>query len=73
VAPGDKSPDGLAYHFVVHGQAEVFEGGAPAMLSRIAVPYLGAEAVWPPPQFADAPGFVVRDTVDRVIGFGPWE
>jgi PPOX class probable F420-dependent enzyme len=73
VAPGEKSPDGLAYHFVVHGHAEVFEGGAPEALGRIAVPYLGEGVPWPPPAFADAEGFVVRITVDRVAGFGPWE
>lgn len=73
MAPGEKSPEGLAYHFVVHGHAEVIEGGAPAELSRIAVPYLGAGVQWPPAQFADAEGFVIRITVDRVAGFGPWE
>ena len=73
MASGAKSPDGMEYHFVAHGTAEVLQGGAVALLGRIAVPYLDAGASWPAARFANATGFVVRVTIDRVTGFGPWD
>jgi PPOX class probable F420-dependent enzyme len=62
---------GLNEYLVVSGRAEVTEGGAPELLQRLAHVYLGPDVVFPgmpdPP-----PGWVVRVTVERVGGVGPW-
>jgi hypothetical protein len=39
------------------------------LLDRLAKVYMSADATFPAPQ---APGFIVRYTVDRVGGVGPW-
>jgi len=48
------------------------EGGAPALLQRLAHVYLGADVVFPampnPP-----PGFKIRVTVEKVSGLGEWD
>jgi PPOX class probable F420-dependent enzyme len=62
---------GLREYLVVHGNARVVEGGAPAVLQELAHVYLGADAVFPPPQLA-APGFVMRISPEKVGGVGPW-
>ncbi len=69
--PGGKSPDGLPYHFVLHGHARVAEGGCPELLQRLAAVYLGPGVKWPPMD-DPPPGFVIHVTVDRVVGYGPW-
>lgn len=69
--PGGASPDGLPYHFVLHGQARVVEGGCPELLQNLAEAYLGPGVKWPPMD-EPPPGFVVRMAVDRVVGYGPW-
>ena len=62
---------GLREYLVVHGRARVAEGGAAALLQRLAHVYLGPDVVFPPPSF-DAPGYVMRVTPDRLGGVGPW-
>lgn len=69
--PGGGSADGLPYHFVLHGRAEVVEGGCPELLQHLAETYLGPGVTWPPMD-NPPPGFVVRTTVERVVGYGPW-
>lgn len=62
---------GLQEYLVVHGRARIQEGGAPELLQRLARTYIGPDAVFPPmpdPQ----PGFVLRITVERLGGVGPW-
>jgi len=71
MVPGEKSEDGLPYHFVLHGRAKVTEGGCPELLQRLAVAYLGPGVKWPPMD-DPPPGFVIRTTVERVVGYGPW-
>jgi hypothetical protein len=62
---------GTQQYLVVHGTATVTEGGAPELLQRLAEVYGGPDTVFPLP--ADPPpGYVVRITVDRIGGFGPW-
>lgn len=62
---------GLAEYLVVYGRARVTEGGAPELLQHLAHTYLGPEVVFPP--FPDPPpGVVVRISVERVGGVGPW-
>jgi PPOX class probable F420-dependent enzyme len=62
---------GLNEYLVLRGRARVTEGGAAALLQRLAHVYLGPEVVFPgmpdPP-----PGFVIRISVERVSGVGDW-
>lgn len=64
-------PNGLQEHFVAHCTARVTGGGAAEMLQRLAHVYLGPDVKFPrvddPP-----PGFVLRFTIDRIGGVGPW-
>jgi len=71
MVPGGGSPDGLPYHFVLHGTAKVDEGGCPELLQRLATVYLGPGVAWPPMD-NPPPGFVIRTSVERVVGYGPW-
>jgi PPOX class probable F420-dependent enzyme len=62
---------GLLEYLVVHGRAEVVEGGAPQLLQRMATRYLGPDVTFPP--MPDPPdGFITRVQVERVGGMGPW-
>lgn len=69
-APG-RNPYGLDHYLVLRGRARITEGGAAALLQRLAHVYLGPEVVFPgmpdPP-----PGFVVRIAVEKVSGIGDW-
>jgi PPOX class probable F420-dependent enzyme len=62
---------GLNEYLVLRGHARVTDGGAAALLQRLAHVYLGPEVVFPgmpdPP-----PGFVIRITVESVSGVGDW-
>jgi hypothetical protein len=63
---------GLREYLVVNGTARITEGGAAALLQRLAHTYLGPEAVFPgmpdPP-----PGYVTHVRVERISGIGPWK
>ena len=60
---------GMQHSLVVHGTATVTEGGAPELLRRLGVVYTGGEFPLPPDP---PPGYVLRISVDRVTGIGPW-
>jgi PPOX class probable F420-dependent enzyme len=62
---------GLVEYLVIYGRARVSEGGAPALLQRLAHTYLGPDVEFPPPG-ADLPGYITHITVDRITGVGPW-
>jgi PPOX class probable F420-dependent enzyme len=62
---------GLQEYLVVHGRARIQEGGAPELLQRLARTYIGPEVVFPPMP-DPPPGFVMRITVERLGGVGPW-
>jgi PPOX class probable F420-dependent enzyme len=62
---------GLREYLVVHGRARIQEGGAPELLQRLAFTYIG-EGVTFPPMPDPPPGFVLRTTVERIGGVGPW-
>ena len=62
---------GLREYLVVHGRARTTEGGAPELLQRLARVYLGPEVKFPPMP-DPPPGFVMRITVERLGGIGPW-
>jgi PPOX class probable F420-dependent enzyme len=62
---------GLQEYLVVHGRARIQEGGAPELLQSLARTYIGPDAVFPPMP-DPPPGFVLRITVERLGGVGPW-
>jgi PPOX class probable F420-dependent enzyme len=62
---------GLKQYLIVHGRARIEQGGAPELLQRLAHVYLGPDVHFPPmPE--PPPGFVLRTTVERLGGVGPW-
>ena len=64
-------PPGLKEYLVVHGTAELSAGGAPEMLQELARTYLGPDVRFPPMD-DPPPGIVMRISVDRIGGVGPW-
>jgi PPOX class probable F420-dependent enzyme len=64
-------PPGLKQYLVVHGRARLVEGGAPQLLQRLARVYLGPNVKFPPMD-DPPPGRVMRITVERIGGVGPW-
>jgi PPOX class probable F420-dependent enzyme len=64
-------PPGLKQYLVVHGRARLEEGGAPELLQRLAHVYLGPDVKFPPME-NPPPGHVMRITVERLGGIGPW-
>ena len=64
-------PPGLMQYLVVHGRARLVEGGAPDLLQRLAHVYLGPDVKFPPMD-NPPPGQVIRISVERVGGVGPW-
>ncbi len=62
---------GLDHYLVLRGRARVTEGGAAALLRRLAQVYLGPGVDFPP--MPDPPaGFVIRMAVEKVSGNGRW-
>ena len=70
-APG-RNPYGLDHYLVLRGKARVTEGGAAALLQRLAHVYLGPEVVFPPMPNPPA-GYVIRMRVERISGLGDWD
>ena len=69
-APG-RDEYGLDHYLVLRGHARVTDGGAAPLLRRLAQVYLGPGVDFPP--MPDPPaGFVIRMTVEKVTGNGPW-
>jgi PPOX class probable F420-dependent enzyme len=64
-------PPGLKQYLVVHGRARLVEGGAAELLQRLAHVYLGPDVKFPPMD-DPPPGHVLRITVERIGGIGPW-
>src|SRR5512132_4395132 len=64
-------PPGLKQYLVLHGHARLEEGGAPELLQRLAYVYLGPDVKFPPMDDPPA-GYVLRTTVERIGGLGPW-
>jgi PPOX class probable F420-dependent enzyme len=64
-------PPGLKQYLVLHGRARLVEGGAPELLQRLAHVYLGPGVRFPPMD-DPPPGQVMRITVERIGGVGPW-
>ena len=66
-----RSALGLTEYAVLYGKARIQLGGAPELLQKLAVTYLGP-AIKFPPMDDPPPGYVTRITVERVEGVGPW-
>lgn len=66
---GRRNAYGLDEYVVLHGRARVTEGGAAALLGRLAKVYLGPDAIFPPMP-DPPPGWVIRIAVDRIVGVG---
>jgi PPOX class probable F420-dependent enzyme len=69
-APGRNDYE-LDHYLVLRGRARVTEGGAAALLQRLAEIYIGPGVRFPPMPNPPA-GFVVRLAVEKVSGNGPW-
>jgi PPOX class probable F420-dependent enzyme len=63
---------GMREYLVIHGTARVTEGGAVALLQKLAPLYLGPKSNFPPPSMQNIPGFITRITPTRFAGVGPW-
>jgi PPOX class probable F420-dependent enzyme len=63
---------GLREYLVVYGSARVTEGGAAALLQRLAHVYIGPDAEFPPAPVRDRPGFITHVRPERYAGVGPW-
>ena len=64
-------PPGMKQYLIVHGRATIAEGGAPELLQRLAHVYLGPDVKFPPMD-DPPPGYLLRTTVERIGGVGPW-
>jgi PPOX class probable F420-dependent enzyme len=64
-------PPGLKQYLVVHGRAQVEDGGAPELLQELAHAYLGPDVKFPPMD-DPPPGVRLRIAVERIGGIGPW-
>ena len=66
------SKEGMREYVVAYGRARITEGGAVALLRRLAPIYLGKGAVYPPASMQNISGYVTRIALDRFSGIGPW-
>lgn len=62
---------GMREYLVLQGTARVEPGGAPELLQELARTHLGPDVRFPPVD-DPPPGSVVRITVERISGVGPW-
>lgn len=65
------NPVGMREYLVLQGTARVVPGGAPELLQELAHVYVGPYTKFPPMD-DPPPGSIVRITVDKVGGVGPW-
>lgn len=59
----------LAEYAVITGHGEVVEGGARDLLTRLGRVYVAPDFEFPP---TEGEGYVLRTTVEKVSGVGPW-
>jgi PPOX class probable F420-dependent enzyme len=67
-----KNPMGLQKYLVIHGNARITEGGAAALLQRLAHIYLGPHVEFPPEPYRKHPGYITRISPTRFSGVGSW-
>lgn len=68
----EKDEMGLEGYLVVYGEARITEGGAAALLQRLARIYLGPGVEYPPEPFRGRPGYITHIKPHRFAGLGPW-
>ena len=66
-----KSAMGLTEYVVLYGRARIEEGGAAALLQKLAYVYMGPGVKFPPMENPPA-GYITRIQVERIEGVGPW-
>jgi len=62
---------GMREYLVIQGTARIEQGGGAELLQELAHTYLGPGVRFPPME-DPPPGSVVRITVDKITGVGPW-
>jgi PPOX class probable F420-dependent enzyme len=62
---------GMREYLVLQGTARIEAGGGADLLQALARVYVGPDAKFPPMD-DPPPGSVVRITVDKISGVGPW-
>jgi PPOX class probable F420-dependent enzyme len=62
---------GLREYLVVHGTAEITEGGAPELLSKLAKIYIAPDTLFPPMP-NPPPGYITHIKTTRILGIGNW-
>lgn len=62
---------GMRQYLVIQGTARVVPGGAPELLQELARIYIGPDVRFPPMD-DPPPGSIVRISVDKITGVGPW-
>jgi PPOX class probable F420-dependent enzyme len=62
---------GMRHYLVLHGTATLQPGGAPELLQELAHVYVGPGVRFPPMD-DPPPGWIIRISVDRLGGAGPW-
>jgi PPOX class probable F420-dependent enzyme len=62
---------GMREYLVLQGTARVVPGGGAELLQQLARVHVGPEARFPPMD-DPPPGSVVRISVDKITGVGPW-
>ncbi len=67
----ERNARGFQHHLVVHGQAVVHPGPDPVLMDRLAHKYLGLDR-HPLAMRDAASSVVVRVSVQRIAGLGPW-
>jgi len=65
------NPIGMGNYLIVYGSAHLTEGGAAALLQRLAEVYVGPGVRFPPMDDPPA-GHVIHVTPQRIGGVGPW-
>jgi PPOX class probable F420-dependent enzyme len=66
------NPMGLREYVVAYGTARITEGGAAALLQRLAHVYLGPDVEFPPGGGRGRAGYITRIRPLRYGGVGPW-
>jgi PPOX class probable F420-dependent enzyme len=67
----ERNERGFQRHLVIHGQANIDIGANPDLMDRLAMKYAGLQKH--PLAIRDSPTCaVVRVSIDRVSGVGPW-
>lgn len=62
--------NGLDNYLVINGRARITEGGAPALLNRLAQIYIAPGTRYPPE--GAPPGYITHITAEHIHGTGPW-